>query len=146
MGWCFCKKWTPLRWGCFFVKKSQWTFPHKMKRNWIKLCFLFYILLIFGGTPNAPPAYGPDFMDYIRALSFFILSGIVPTPRSIWKLNRTFRRNKLTIIQLLPVTTKVRDCLSLTILLMLTWPCVWADLECRIHLRMNLVHLHVSRV
>jgi len=122
----FCKK-SGLPWngGVFFVK--TWTFFHKMKRNWIKLCFLFYILLNWG-TPNAPPpAYWPDFMDYARC-HFFIISGIVPTPRSIWKLNGIFRRNKITIIQLLPVTTKVRDCLSLTILLMLTWPCVWADL------------------
>jgi len=27
-------------WGVFFVKK--WTFPHKMKRNWIKLCVVIY--------------------------------------------------------------------------------------------------------
>ena len=121
----FCKKkWITLKWGCFFVK--TWTFFHKLKRNWIKLCFLFYILLNWG-TPNAPPCLQAWFHG-LRALSFFIISGIVPTPRSIWKLNRIFRRNKITIIQLLAVTTKVRDCLSLTILLMLTWPCVWADL------------------
>jgi len=29
-----------MKWGGCFVKK--WTFPHKMKRNWIKLCFVIY--------------------------------------------------------------------------------------------------------
>jgi len=50
--------------GVLFVKKSG-PYPHKMKRNGIKLSFLFYILLIWGGgcvrtqrTP--PPAYGHE--------------------------------------------------------------------------------------
>jgi len=120
----FVKKVDSPEMGVFFVK--TWTFFHKMKRNWIKLCFYFTFYLI-GVHPTHPPCLLAWFHG-LRALSFFIISGIVPTPRSIWKLNRIFRRNKITIIQLLPVTTKVRDCLSLTILLMLTWPCVWADL------------------
>jgi len=39
--WCsLTGRWQEMKWGECFCKK--WTFPHKMKRNWIKLCFVIY--------------------------------------------------------------------------------------------------------
>jgi len=43
---CFCVH--EMKWGVLFVKKSG-PYPHKMKRNWIKLCFFYFTLYLFGG-------------------------------------------------------------------------------------------------
>ena len=81
-GGVFCKKkWTPLRWGCFFVKRGP--FPTKWNETESNFAFYFTFYLFWGVHPTHPTAHGPDFMDYVRC-HFFILSGIVPTPRSIW--------------------------------------------------------------